>query len=394
MIEAAFLAVVLLALGLAGLSWSSQRAVLARPTLPEPPTPPPVSILKPLKGRDPSLEANLLSFFEMKASDFELVFGVEEATDPALAVVRRLCARFPSVSTQIVVDSRRLGLNPKVNNLANMLRHARHELVLISDSNVRVQPHYLSDMRAHLAAPGVSLVTSPIRAAAAQGLGGAVESLQLNTWVMGGVSALNECFGRACVVGKSMMLSRRDLEAIGGLEHLVHYLAEDQVCGEDIANAGGGIVLSSSPVDNVLGRLSLRQAISRHLRWARIRRHVSPLGYLGEVLSNPVGIAAGAVLAAPSALTGVGFLASLAAMSVMAWSAERRLGARRPAWAYPPLELLRSLMVALLWPVPFFSSRVVWRGHRLRIGARTFLEPLDGASSSAGSAISPESSRP
>ena len=377
MFDAALLTLIALGLGLVALSWWSQHSLLRQP---EPETPralPPVSVLKPLKGRDPALEDNLASFFQLDHPCYELVFGVQDADDPALDVVRRVCARFPRVPTRIVVDSRRMGLNPKVNNLANMLRHARYEVLLVSDSNVRVDRDYLKDLCAHLQRPGTRLVTSPIRASGAEGLGGAVESLQLNTFVMGGVAALNQAIGRPCVVGKSMMLRRSDLEAVGGLEHLVRYLAEDQVCGEDVAAAGGRIALSSRPVDNVLGDLSLKRAIDRHLRWARIRRRMSPLGYASEILANPVALSAVAAVVVPIPLTIGLFAVALGACATLAALSERRLGLRRPLVLYPALELLRSLMVAALWAVPFFSCSVNWRGHRFRIGPRTLLEPAE-----------------
>ena len=368
---------VALSLSFALLCWISQIRALARPPRRPPIDAPPISILKPLKGADPGLEANLRSFFAQDYPRFELLFGVEDGLDPAVDIVERLIAEHPDVTARLVVSRRRVGLNPKVNNLANMDRVAWHEMLLISDSNVIVEPGYVSDMVARACEPGVGLVTSLIRARSASGLGAALESLQLHTFVMGGVAAWCGLIGEPCVVGKSMMLRRSDLARIGGFEFLGGYLAEDQVCGEEIDALGLRVVVSGRPVDNVLGEVSLSGFAARHLRWARIRRRLGVAPYIGEALLNPVALAI--VAAAAGAGLTVPALA-LTAMSLMAWSAERRLGVERNALLVAPLELARSLSVAVLWPVAFVSGSVNWRGNVLRIGERTRLLPREAPS--------------
>jgi ceramide glucosyltransferase len=334
---------------------------------------PAVSILKPLKGADPGLEENLRSFFLQDHPEYELLFGVDDADDPAVPVVRRLLLAHPERHARLVVSSATVGLNPKVNNLANIARVARHDLLLISDSNVRVDQGYLADMVAHLAQPGVGLVSSLIRAQGASGLGGALESLQLDVFVMGGVAAWSGVFGRPCVVGKSMLLRREDLEAVGDWRYLGQFLAEDQVCGEEISRLGKRVVVSCRPIDNVLGRVDLAAFVRRHVRWARLRSQITVAGYMGEAILNPfaVGVAAagaGAGIAVP--------VLALAGMSLISFAAERRLGVRRPAAAYPILEAARSGLVAILWATAFLGARVTWRGNVRRITRRTRLVPV------------------
>lgn len=338
---------------------------------------PAVSVLKPMKGVDAGLEANLETFFFLDYPRYELVFGVSEPSDPALAVARRVATRHPGIAARFVVVGPPVGHNPKVNNLASMLETARHELLLISDSNVAVRPDYLRVMVAHFEQPGVGLVTSLIRGTAGQGLGGALEALQLNTFVMGGIASADRLLRRVAAVGKSMLLRRADLERIGGFAELGRYLAEDQICGEEIRALGRRVVVSPQPVDNVLGRSTVRGFAGRHLRWARIRRRVAPLGYASEILANPVPPSLLLALVDPGAGTAILAATTLILVSAVAWTLERRLGVHRRTLAYPGLELLRALLVAALWPVPFVSSQVDWRGHRFRIGRRTLLEPLD-----------------
>jgi ceramide glucosyltransferase len=338
---------------------------------------PAVSILKPLKGIDPSLEQNLRSFFVLDHPQYELIFGVSDPLDPALALARKVAAEHPDVPVRFVAGGRVVGHNPKVNNLAGMLAVAGSEIVLISDSNVLAPPDHLNDLLAHLEQPGVGLVSALIRGAGERGLGGALERLQLNTFVMGGVAAASDLAGQVCTVGKSMMLRRQDLERIGGLGELSRYLAEDQVCGLEIKSLGLDVVVAGSCVTNVLGRLRVRDFVARHLRWARIRRRMAPTAYLCELLANPVLPAVAQVALDPGTRSLAQLGATLLAMALVALSAERHLGVRRPVILYPALELLRGLLIGAAWIVPFLSSNVAWRGNRFRIGPRTLLIPAD-----------------
>jgi ceramide glucosyltransferase len=335
---------------------------------------PGVSVLKPLKGADPDLEGNLESFFRLDYPVLEILLGVRDADDPAVAVARRVASRHPEVPSRIVVDPREVGRNPKVNNLANLLVHARHQVILISDSNVRVQASYLADLVAELERPGVGLVSSPIRGVADRSLGARLEAMQLNTFVMGGVSAMH-ALGGVCVVGKSMLLRRRELDRLGGFEFLSRYLAEDQVCGEEISRQGLRVALAHRPVDNVLGTLGVRQFLARHLRWARIRRRMSLAGYLGELVLNPLFLATILAVVARTRPALLLLLATAVVKSSIDAYAERTAGSDRPRFERLWLGVARDLLVGVVWLVPFFSSTVSWRGNRFAIGRRTVLVP-------------------
>jgi ceramide glucosyltransferase len=376
MVSHVFELVCIVSLLIAFLLQRFQLRALARPLLEPSAALPPVSILKPLKGVDAELASNLKSFFVLDYPHYELVFGVQDATDPAVDVARQVAAEFPEVAVRFVVDGRRVGFNPKVNNLANILRGSRHELILISDSNVAVGPDYLRHMVAQLQRPGVGLVTSFIRGTGGRGFGALLEGVQLNTFVMGGVAAA-AAVGRVAAVGKSMLMRRADLERIGGFRELGRYLAEDQVCGEVMGEAGLEVVVSPSPVDNVLGALSVSDFADRHLRWARIRRHIAPLSYAGEMLSNPIPWAVLAWAVNPGLRSLLLGLSVLVVMSGLALISERRLGLQRKLAGYPLVEALRGVLVSLLWVIPFFSSTVAWRGREFRIGRRTLLRPVD-----------------
>ncbi len=375
MLDVALCALVAFGLAAALVMRLSQRSMLLdRPAAASGPLPP-VSILKPLRGADESLADNLRTVFRQDYPEFEIVFAVRDADDPAIAVARTVADEYPGVPSRVVVDGRVIGANPKVNNLANALAHARHDIILINDSNVAVPPWHVREFAARLMQPGIGLVSSPIRGRGGRGLGARLESWQLNTFVMGGVAAAHRRLRLPCVVGKSMGLRRADLDRLGGFAHLARFLAEDQVSGEEVHGLGLRTALCSTPVDNVLGRLDVREFARRHLRWARIRRHISPAGYAAEILLNPVfaGLVGALALRTLPALAAAA--AALLGMSVLgAWS-ERSLGLRRGLLAYPALEAARAVTTGVLWPVPFFSRHVSWRGHRFRIGRRTLLIP-------------------
>jgi ceramide glucosyltransferase len=370
---------VLVALGLALVSvmaLAQRRQLLAAP--PVAAALPPVSILKPLKGVDAELEANLESFMALDYPSFELLLGVQRSDDPAVAVARRVAARHPQRACRVVVDAREAGLNPKVNNLMNLERRARHELLLVSDSNVRASPDYLRALVAELQQTGVRLVSSPFRGVGGRGLGAACEGLQLNTFVMGGAAAVHRLWGGVCVVGKSMLLRRSDLAGLGGFSFLARFLAEDQVCGEEIAARGGRVALSGLVIDNVLARQGVRDFLARHLRWAKIRRRMHVAAYAGELLLNPVFLALAGCAARPNLVTAATLLLAVIAKASLDASCERLVGVRRPLLAYPPLVLLKDALLGIVWVVPFVDAKVRWRGNRLRVGPRTLLSPRHG----------------
>jgi ceramide glucosyltransferase len=353
----------------------TKRRLLARPPLARPAKLPPVSVLKPLRGADPGLEANLETAFRLDYPEFEIVLGAADADDAGLAVARRVAARHPEVPSTIVIDARRVGMNPKVDNLANLFRRARHDLVLVSDSNVALPRDYLADLVAHHASPDVGLATSIFRGAPGRGFGARLEALQIDAFVAGGI-AIASSTGRICVVGKSMLLARRDLGRIGGLRFLGRFLAEDQVCGEEMAKKGLRVVVARRVVENRLGDLSVGDAVARHLRWARIRRAINPVAYASEILLCPVALAAAGalVLGTPTSIALLAVAASLKlALDVVATTS---LGGRIDAWL-PLASLARDFGVAALWPVAWFGRKVTWRGNTLRVGPRTLLESVE-----------------
>lgn len=335
----------------------------------------PVTILKPLAGADADLEANLASFFEQDHAPLEIVLGVTRADDPAIAIAERVRARYPHVPCKLVVHEGRLGLNPKVANLLGMLPAATHDLVLVSDSNVRAPPHAVREMAAvalagatpaRPEAPG--LTTHLFAGTGEDSLGSALECVQLAGFCAGGM-ALPTLLGDALVVGKSMMFSRRVLDDLGGLTRVADVLAEDFILGKMFQHARRPVRIAPTILANVTSGTRVSGFVDRQLRWAMIRSRLRPAAQTLEVVTSPLALLPFAV-ALFGLAGGLGWaLAALLLRDVGGWIALR--GVRR-AWVPLVLSPLRELMMLGVWVRAPFKRHIVWRGHRVRVGMGTF----------------------
>ncbi len=337
---------------------------------------PPVSILKPLKGVDDRLLDNLSDFCRLDYPEYEIVFCVQGASDPALRVARKVKEMHPGREISIVAADCREGLNPKVNNMIPGYAAAKHPFVLVSDSNVAPAPGYLREAMSHFRDPEVGLVSHLVRGVGAKTLGARLESQHLNTFILPSVCFLDRMFSLPCVVGKSMLMRRTDLEAVGGFRGVKDYLAEDYILGERFRKAGKKVVVSSAPVDTVNVYRTVRQFLSRHARWNRMRFSIAGAAYIGELLANPVGISVLMIAAAGGNAEAVRVAGGIAAAkTAMDAALLLRLGDRASArWAV--LGPLRDLMAFGLWFSAFFSREVEWRGRTLRITGDSRLVPV------------------
>jgi ceramide glucosyltransferase len=338
----------------------------------------PVTILKPLCGADGSLAENLDGFGRQTHRRLEIVFGVADVGDDALPFALRFCREHPGVATRIRVGERSRVHNPKVALLEHMSSGVSGEWIVISDSNVRVAPEYVADALAR-AAPDVGLVTHLVVGRGGSSFGALLENLQLNCFIAPAVCGVRFLAGRTCVIGKSMFLRRSALERIGGLAAAGAYLAEDHVIGRALEEAGYRVVTSPLPVTAWHEGWTLQRFISRHLRWAVMRRRVSRAAYAMELVLTPGPLLATvtllALLADEGALNLGWVLGSAAASQLLAMVSFAKLTKERlPLWALP-LNLAREWLALAIWCSAWFVQNVEWRGRVYRVGKGSILAP-------------------
>ncbi len=329
----------------------------------------PISILKPVCGAEADAAEIFRSFCRQDYPEFQLLFGALDAGDPGLAAARTVAAEFPERDIEIVSGGTPSGGNPKVDTLARLEPRARHDLLLISDSDVRVSGDYLRSVTAPLADPRVGVVTSPYRSRG-RGLGGILQALGNATEFQPSVFVARKLEGLRFALGAGIVIRRGVLREIGGFPAVAEYLADDLMLGLLPARAGHRIVLALPVVDHELGRVSLRDFARRQIRWNRGIRAARPWGYVG-FLGTQATVAAISFLAAAKG-SAFGWAVAAAVIAVragMAWEIGAvRLGdptVRRWIALLP----LRDLAGFLLWLAGFFGGTVRWRGRRYRLAA-------------------------
>src|SRR5437899_9222309 len=247
---------------------------------------PPVSILKPLKGGDPEIYNSLRRHCVQDYPEYEIIFGVSDHRDPAVEIIERLIREFPQLTIQLVICQKDLGTNTKVSNLAQMLPVARYDHLIVNDGDIRVEPDYLRRVIAPLNDSKVGMVTCLYRGVAAPTLGSRLESIGISTDFSGGVLAARQIEGGMRFgLGSTLAFRRRDLEAIGGFESIVDYLADDYEIGRRLAAHGYRVCLSEVIVETFLPDYSLREYVRHQLRWARSIRDSRRWGYMGLLVT-------------------------------------------------------------------------------------------------------------
>lgn len=325
----------------------------------------PVTLLKPLNGADAQLYENLRSFCVQDYAQFQIVFGVADADDPAAAVVRRLIAEFPERDLVLVVGGPMRAPNRKVANLMNMLPSARHRLLVISDSDMRVASDYLRIVASLLAVPDAGLVTCLYRGLpAGRDFWSRLACLHINHGFLPEAAVGELLRAGDGAFGATLALSRSTLDAIGGFAAVADRLADDHALGAAVRHIARPVTLAPVIVDNVVFEPGLRALFRHELRWARTVRMVAPVGYAGSVITHPVALAFLALLLHPAAWTLYVLVVAFLVRTGTIWLDDRALRLdRTPLYLVP----LRDGLSFGVFVASFFAQSVAWRDRRYRI---------------------------
>jgi ceramide glucosyltransferase len=363
------LAVLLLAMALAGLVYGVMATLaLARFVARVPAAPgdaPAVTILRPMHGSEPQMDETLASLCAQDyAGPVRIVLGAADADDPALAAARRLQADRPDCDVVVVCDATPHGTNRKLGNLINMSAHLTGEIVMISDSDVRLPPEAVAAFVGALQQPGVGLVYGLYRGRPAGGGWSRLAALDVNARFAMSV-VVGQALGAHPVLGPTMALRAEVLERTGGFERLQDVLADDFELGRRVRGLGLSIACPPILIDHLFPEHSLAEVWSHELRWTRTIRLLNPGGYAGSIVTHVLPLALlGALLTgfAPLPLALLIGLVVLRAVQVLIAGRLMRADLRG-AWLF----MLRDLLSFAVFLAAFFGDRIQWRGHRLRV---------------------------
>jgi ceramide glucosyltransferase len=344
--------------------WASMRFLRKRLNGTQAKATPPVSILKPVYGADAGSYENFRSHCVLDYPEYEIIFALNEASDPALPLIERLQREFPERSIRVAVCPDVYGTNRKVGKLIHILPQASYEHLLINDGDVRVPPDYLRRVMRHFADERVGMVTCLYRGVPGRTLGSKLEALGINTDFSAGVLVAEQMeHGLRFGLGATLALSRKALADIGGFEALSDHLADDYELGVRLARAGHKVVLSELVVDVLVPEYSFPEFFEHQLRWARSTRTSRPLGYIGLILTFGTLWAFVSVIASGGSrpawdLFGLAVLTRFLMALVVGTRVIEAKGVLQDSWLLP----LRDLIAVAVWVGSFTGRTVVWAG--------------------------------
>jgi ceramide glucosyltransferase len=325
----------------------------------------PLSVLKPLSGMDEGLEANLRSFFEQDYASFELIFAVRHENDAAVPIVRRLQTEYRAVPSRLLLVGEPPYANAKVWSLDRMTAAAQHDVLVMSDSDIRVEQGFLRVVAAEFSEPKLGVSTCPYKAVPGRSGASITEAIGMNTEFLSGVLVARMLEGMRFALGPTLTARRQVIEQVGGWPYLAEFLAEDFVIGNQAAEKGWTVILSSFVVEHRIGSQPWRKNATHRLRWYRSTRRSRRAGYIGQLFTNPLPLVILCWAARPD------FWPLAATVAVLRVAA---------AWATAGLVLRDSLTARLWYLVPvqdllsfvcwlggFFGNTIDWRGRKYEL---------------------------
>jgi ceramide glucosyltransferase len=343
---------------------------------------PPVSLLKPVKGVDFASYKNFSSFCSQDYPDYEILFAANDDSDPALPLIRRLAAEFPGRGIRVITGAAQVGANRKVNNLIELARDARHEILVLTDGDVRVGPNYLQEVIAPFADARTGAVTSFYRGVAEKSLGAELEAVGASSDFFAGVLVAQWMEGMKFALGASIVTTKHWVAKIGGFEAIANMHSDDYELGRRIEKSGGQVLLSREAVWTMYPAQTPRGFWNHQVRWARTVRLCRPISYLGLIFTHGLPWALLAAAIAPAKWVAALYLLSYlvlrlaTAWTVGVWGIGDQL-LRRKLWLIP----FRDAIYFVVWLASFASNRIRWRGEEFTM-EKGQMVPTDPAKSS------------
>jgi ceramide glucosyltransferase len=353
--------------------WATRAFFQTRPEA-DPGLTPPVSILKPVKGLDAQVYQNYASFCRQDYPTFELLFGVADPQDPVFPILKRLQQGFPEYNIRLITGEA-MGSNRKASLLHHLAAQARHEVLVISDSDMQVSPDYLRRVVAPLADEQIGLVTCPYRGGAPSGLAAQLGALHMGVTFLPSAVVASQLFRMPLAMGATMALRRGDLSRMGGFEAIADYLADDYQLGARVARLGKRVHVSTYVTTSILGKTTFCEQWRREVRWARCTRVSRPWEYPGLLLtfSTPLAL----ILLPISGFAAVGWLA-LTVSLLLRWAVgwwvtgyTRDEETRRWLIWLP----LRDVLSALVWCTSIMGRSIYWRGEQFALKSDGRMQP-------------------
>ena len=348
---------------------SSSAAPLNRAALP------PVTILKPLFGAEPETYECLRSFCRQDYSQYQVIFGVGDPQDPAVAVVRRLQKDFPDLDLVLAADCKEHGSNRKVNNLINMTTLARHDHLVISDSDVKVDPDYLTKLIPPLLDADVGIVTCGYRGVPRPGVWSLLGAMYINAWFMPSVRVAALMGYRSFAFGATIGIRRETLNKIGGFNSVSNQLADDYRLGELTRQLGLRTVLSEVEVDTFVEECTAADLVAHELRWRRTIRNLSPYGYVFSVVTLGLPVTALQLLITQGAAPAAAIFSATALATTLIHFNARRPGVSKAVLLLVPF---RDLLHFGLWIWSFATRRVQWGNDHYEVRRDGDVQPIEG----------------
>jgi ceramide glucosyltransferase len=352
-----------------------------RDPAPSQPYLPPISVLKPVRGLDREAYENYASFCEQDYPEYEVLFAVNDADDPAIPIIEKVARRHPGRAIRLLMGAPPLGSNNKVNKLCRLVREARYDLLVMSDSDVRVEPEYLRQVAAPFRDPQVGAVTALFRAKASDDLASRIDCVGSAIEFCSSAVVARRLEGMKFTLGATMATTRQRLAEIGGFEALVDHHADDFELGNRIAARGYRVELLREPVWMVFPAEALGAFLKHELRWSIGLRNIRPLAHLGLVFTHGLPWALAAAVAVHSRVFAALFLAVYLVLRLaMAWVVGvwglKDLVVRRNLWLVP----FRDALAFLVWLASFASNRIQWRGREFTV-EKGLLVPVPSSAS-------------